>query len=140
MLRALGILGPKPPGNREVLLAAIPVRNELVEESRTAKGELRLKAPLRETMMKRLFGSQRREKSFELDDLGEAVWGDIDGRKSVEGIIMHFAQTQRVNAREAEVSVTAFLKTLMQRNLIALVASKKEATRLRQQERARKRR
>ena len=140
MLRGLGIFKPKPPAERETLLAAIPVRNELVAESRTSAGTLRLKAPLRETALKRLFGSRRRDKSFELDDLGEIVWAAIDGRTSVEALITTFAHAQRVNLREAEVSVTAFLKMLMQRNLIALIASPADAKRLRQQATKRKRR
>jgi len=48
----------------------------------------------------------------------------VDGTRSVEGLIEHFAAEKRVNIREAEVAVLAFLKTLVQRNLVALAVGK----------------
>ena len=121
----LAFLNPFPARrrpDREVLLQAIPVRNTLVEESRRAAGPLRLTAPVQQTLFKKIFGQNARQRSFDLDDLGAVVWAAIDWRSSVEHIITVFAREQRVNLREAEVSVRTFLRMLMQRNLIALAA------------------
>jgi hypothetical protein len=121
-------LADTAPEKREMLLAAVPLRNELVRETAVAGG-LRLTAPLRESAMRRVFAGKNgagitREKSFELDDLGTWVWRQMNGRQTVEGLIEAFAGHFRVNLREAEVAVVAFLKTLTQRNLIGLAAPK----------------
>jgi hypothetical protein len=111
--------------SRDALLKAVPVKNELVREKVIAEaGGLRLTAPLRPNRLRKsLSPASGAEKTFELDALGAYVWKQIDGR-SVEQLIEVFAATHRVNVREAEVSVTAFLHTLVRRNLVALVAPK----------------
>jgi hypothetical protein len=116
--------------DREALLSAIPLRNELVREKAVAEGAggLRLTAPLKPSALRKVFaarGGAAPEKSFELDDLGTWVWRAMDGKRDVEDLIRGFAGHFRVNLREAEVSVLAFLKTLAQRNLIGLLAPKR---------------
>jgi len=108
---------------REALLEAVPVRNALVRESR-AGGNLRLTGEVK-SGWRRALGA-RGEKTFELDELGAFVWEALDGACTVEGVIRRFATEKRVNLREAEVAVLAFLKMLVQRGLVALMA-KKEA-------------
>ena len=105
--------------DHEMLLDAVPVRNPLVRE-RAGGGPVRLTAPLRATLLKRMFGSKHGEKSFDLDELGAAVWKLCDGRRTVEEIISAFAQERRVNVREAQVAVVEFLRMLLRRNLIAM--------------------
>jgi len=104
---------------REALLEAIPVRNSLVRVSR-AGATLRLTGEVT-SGWRRALGA-RGEKTFELDELGAFVWEGLDGKCTVEGAIRRFASEKRVNLREAEVAVLAFLKTLVQRGLVALVA------------------
>jgi hypothetical protein len=60
------------------------------------------------------------EKRFALDDLGTEVFGLIDGRRSVRQIAEAFATRHGVNRREAQLSVAAFLRLLMQRGLVAV--------------------
>lgn len=55
------------------------------------------------------------------------MWATVDGKSSVEQIIVGFSRAHRLNLREAEISVMAFLRTLMQRNLIALTTDKAHA-------------
>ena len=108
---------------REALLAGIPVKNSLVRETRGSGGQqppLRLTAPLKESGLARALGRNATKKSFDLDELGAFVWDSADGRRTVEGVIRHFAAEKRVNVREAEVAVLAFLKMLAKRNLLAL--------------------
>lgn len=106
-------------------LAAIPVRNPLVKE-RTQDSGLRLTGPLRHGKFSRFLGIASTEKSFDLDELGAEVWQACDGQANIESIIVAFSDKHRVNIREAEVAVKTFLNTLIQRNLIVLVASGKE--------------
>lgn len=110
---------------RAQLLAAVAVRNPLVRETSRAGSDvgsfvLRLSAPLRPNRLREILGRQPTEKSFDLDELGAFVWKAIDGRRSVELLIRHFADSNRVTLREADVAVIAFLKTLTERNLVAL--------------------
>ncbi len=120
---------PRRPSRRQ-LLAAIPVRNPLVRERGRDAGHepaayvLRLTAPLRPSRLREVLGGKAAEKSFDLDDLGVFVWHAIDGRRTMEELIRHFAEEKKVTLREAEVAVLAFLKTLAQRNLIALAVEK----------------
>jgi hypothetical protein len=110
-----------PPDFRDALLRAIPLRNELVRETPAPDG-LRLSGPAR-SPWRRVFGA-RPDKTFELDELGAFVWEGINGRRTVEEAIRRFAQDKRVNLREAEVAVLAFLKTLVKRGLVVMVADK----------------
>ena len=64
------------------------------------------------------------EKRHTLDELGSFVVGRIDGRRNVKCIIDDFVERYRVNRREAELSVVAFLKMLMHRHIVSIVAEK----------------
>jgi hypothetical protein len=105
---------------RAGLLSAVVVRNELVQEQAIGDG-VRLSAPVERTGLGRVFGGGAGEKRFDLDSLGAWVWQRVDGLRTVEDLIESFAAGQRVNLREAEVAVTAFLKMLVKRGLVALV-------------------
>ncbi|HEY4328552.1 MAG TPA: PqqD family protein [Phycisphaerae bacterium] len=127
----LGFLEKKRP-SREALLGAVPVRNPVVRESRREGDEagvmvLRLTAPLVPSRLRGLIGGKKMaEKSFDLDALGAFVWESLDGRRNVEELIEYFAAEKRVNVREAEVAVLAFLKMLAQRNLLALAIERRK--------------
>jgi hypothetical protein len=57
---------------------------------------------------------------IQMDELGNKVWELIDGERSVRKIIDRFAKETGIHRREAEYSVTAHLKNLMQRNIIVI--------------------
>ena len=59
-------------------------------------------------------------KKLQLDAMGTAVWDLVDGNRSVRRIVRIFAETHRLENREAEVSVTSFIKQLGQRGLLGL--------------------
>ena len=62
----------------------------------------------------------RNRKGFALDSLGEQIWQACDGRRDVEQIIDEFAAHHRVRFHDARVSVLQFLRTLMERRLVAV--------------------
>jgi hypothetical protein len=110
--------------DRSALLASIPIHNHLVRATPHESG-LRLIAPLKPSSLRRIFSPARSttpEKSFDLDDLGAWVWNHLDGKADIEALITSFAAEHRVNLRESEIAILHFLKTLTQRNLIALIA------------------
>lgn len=59
-------------------------------------------------------------KKIQLDGLGVQVWSLMDGKKDVRTIIAEFAKHHQLNHREAEVSVTLFLKSLGEKGLIGM--------------------
>ncbi len=63
---------------------------------------------------------QTRTNKLQLDALGTAVWDVVDGKCSVRQLIQMFAKTHQLEPREAEVSVTQFLRELGRRGLIGM--------------------
>ncbi|MEJ2638888.1 MAG: PqqD family protein [Desulfosarcinaceae bacterium] len=59
-------------------------------------------------------------RKVQLDTLGTQVWQWIDGERSVDEIVRAFSKAHRLSHREAELSVTAFLRMLGKRGLIGM--------------------
>ncbi|HEX3774183.1 MAG TPA: PqqD family protein [Polyangiaceae bacterium] len=70
----------------------------------------------------------RREKGFALDALGREVWLACDGARSFEKIVLEFAERHQLRFHEARAMVSSFLKTLSERNLVALVVAKEASS------------
>jgi len=113
---------------RAQAMACIPVKAGHVRESRLESGEILLaypdhKQPWFTRIIQRLGrpdGSKVRIKKLQLDALGTSVWGLLDGQRSVQQIIELFAGKYRLHPKEAEVSVSQFLRELGRRDLIGL--------------------
>ena len=118
---------PAPVMERTRALDMVPVRNQSVEQTATEDGLVRLSYPL---AIKPWFGKladsvglwDKRPmiKQLELDEMGSFTWNLIDGQRSVREVARAFADRYQVQPREAELSVTAFIKTIGQRGLIGL--------------------
>lgn len=119
---------PKGPSiSRAEALDCIPVKNARISESRLETGEIVIGYPV--TMrpffagLVKHFGVpevQTRMKKLQLDTLGASVWNLVDGNRSVRHVVKIFARTHQLEAREAEVSVTHFIRELGRRGLIAM--------------------
>lgn len=119
------------PGSREQALACIPVKNPRVAEEKNGSGEVCLTY---QVQVKPWFGgiykrfSSRRDtiidRKLQLDGLGTAVWRMIDGKRTVREIIDAFQAAHQVSRREAEISVSTFLKELGKRGLLAMRTGK----------------
>ena len=113
--------------SREQALSSIPVKNSDVTELRLETGEVLLTYPvtLRPWIasLAGLFNRSAetfRTRKLQLDALGTFVWDLLNGDSTVEQIILHFSKTHRISRREAEASVTQFLRDLGRRGLIGL--------------------
>ena len=105
----------------------IPVKNDLVEETILDSGDLLLSY---QAVYKPFFRKIQKliqkdfEKTFqrkiELDRLGMDVWSLLDGKKNVKTIVRKFAALHKLNTKEAEISVTLFLRSLGEKGLIAI--------------------
>jgi len=113
--------------DRAQALSCIPVKNEMVESTRLESGEVVLAHPvgMRPWMMRlmRTIGRPTdnvHTKKLQLDTLGTSVWDLIDGQSNVKKLIKHFAAQHQLHPREAEVSISKFLRELGRRGIIGL--------------------
>jgi len=107
----------------ERLLDALPRRNAAVAMERRGS-TLVLWIPLRRRWWTGAVAwafPLRDRKGFALDTLGEEVWNACDGEHEVERIIEEFAERHRIRFHDAKVSVLQFLRTLIERKLVAVV-------------------
>lgn len=117
----------KPKLSRTDALLCIPEKNPLVKESQLESGDLILSCP---QVYKPFFQKLRNlikqspEQTYirkiELDQLGCDVWSMIDGGKNINSIVREFADKHQVHIREAEISVTLFIKSLGEKGLIVI--------------------
>jgi len=118
---------PLPTIPRSEALNMVPVRNLEVHEHPIDGGLIQLSYPL---AVKPWFGVLAEKvgmwdkrpmiKTLELDEMGTFTWGLINGERSVRQIADEFAKFYEVQPREAELSVTAFIKTIGQRGILGL--------------------
>lgn len=110
------------PIDRRRSLAAIPVLREGVTAEAMDGGGIRLKTRIvRGSGFFERFRPPVTEKSYELDRFGAFVVGRIDGKATVLQIVEAFQEHFKLSHRESELGVVAFMKTLLQRNLLAIV-------------------
>jgi hypothetical protein len=104
-----------------------PVKNIQVREEVLGSGEMLLSYPVTTRpwfarLIQRLGGPEEpvRFRKLQLDGLGTAVWHLLDGKRTVRQVIRNFADAHQLHRREAEVSVTQFLRSLGKRGIIGL--------------------
>ena len=113
--------------SRSQALAHTPVKSLQITEVRLETGEVLIEYPLSvrpwiAAVARRLGGKQNvvQTKKLQLDALGTSVWDLVDGNRSVKRIVKIFAETHRLENREAEISVTQFIRELGRRGLIGM--------------------
>ncbi len=115
------------PEKRVAALACIPMKHAGVAAETLESGELVLIYPIvmrpwLDRLLRR-FGRDAlsdQKRKIQLDTLGTQVWGWIDGERSVGDIVARFGEFHKLPQREAELSVTTFLRMLGKRGLIGL--------------------
>lgn len=123
-------LGRKPTLPRGETLALRPVRNGVVTwepmpDAEDGPGDgIRLTVPRRQDRLGRLLGRVfpvPGHKTIELDEFGAEVWQMCDGTHSIGHLVTHTCQKYKLNKRQGEVSVLAFMKMLSQRRLVGFL-------------------
>jgi hypothetical protein len=117
----------RPSISRAQALDRIPVKSRQISENRLETGEVIIRYPVIMRpffagLAKRFGGQevQTQMKKLQLDELGTSVWNLMDGNRSVRQLVKIFAETHQLETREAEVSVTQFMRELGRRGLIAM--------------------
>ena len=113
--------------SRTEALEYTPVKSRQISEVRLETGDVIIEYPLIVSpwiaaVANRLGNLQDRKqtKKLQLDAMGTSVWDLVDGKRSVRMIIQIFAKAHHLENREAEVSVTSFLRQLGQRGVLGL--------------------
>ena len=113
--------------SRDEALSYKPAKNQHISETRLDTGEVIIEYPVAVrplvAAVARRLGKTRnltQTRKLQLDALGTSVWDLIDGRHTVRRMINIFAETHRLEKREAEVSVTQFIRELGRRGLLGL--------------------
>jgi len=114
----------KPRLSREHALQARPVRNPALKWEALDSGEVQVVLPRRRDVMGKLLSSVfyvPQSKPISLDVVGARVWQLCDGEHTVNEIAEALMEEHKLHRREAEVSLTEFLKMLGKRNMVAFV-------------------
>jgi hypothetical protein len=121
---------PHDDGNaltRNHALECVPVKNPQITQQENVNGELCLSYQVRirpwfQNIVHKITGKKDDiiRRKLQLDALGTMVWGMIDGKRQAMEIIDDFQKLHQLNRREAEISVTTFLKELGKRGLIVM--------------------
>jgi hypothetical protein len=127
------VTGKKKKPSRAEVLASRPFRNPSVtweRQEREGEGDnaprepvALLKVPRRKDKWGNLaarFFKIPDFKKIELDEIGSDVWERCDGTLSVEAITKAICAKYRLNRRQGETSVTAYLRMLAERRLVAV--------------------
>ncbi len=62
----------------------------------------------------------RGERATRLDRIGSRVWSLCDGQRTVEDVVTAIATQYRLTFHESRVAVTGYIKTLIQRGVLAI--------------------
>ncbi|MBS3763677.1 MAG: PqqD family protein [Planctomycetes bacterium] len=118
-----------PELDREQSMQAVPVLNQMISVEYNADENVVLNIPRKRTSMMRIIGKFFNippYKQIELDELGTYVVELCDGEHTVEQIVEEFAGHFKLNHREAEVSMVAYMKKLGKRGIIGFAVPKED--------------
>ena len=118
----------KPELSRVQSLGARALRSGAVRVVRNADGVATLYVPFRASpLVERLcrwFKVPPSDAKFELDEVGTFVWDLCDGALPIREMVERVAARYKLSRKEAEASLTIFLRNLVRRGLIAIVVLK----------------
>ena len=119
------IKNPPSSFSRADALAARPVATEILRRVKLENGGQRITTVHRTTGYRRwlLRMPERVERTIELDALGVDVLDRCNGHTPVGDIVAAMAQGHGIDPPEAEQAVTAFLRMLIQRGIVAMVVT-----------------
>ncbi len=106
---------------RDEALAACPVRNQAIAWERQENGRVLLSIPLQFSPWMKVLKALSQlpeQRQIELDELGSDVWEWCDGATPVSELAGRLSARHKLNAREAELSLTQYLQTLARRRLL----------------------
>lgn len=117
----------QPKIGREAMFKSKPVRNDQLtwEENENQEVVVTLQRgdSWKVRALSKLFWIPD-QKTLVLDQIGSQVWNMCDGRTNVEAMIRKLSESHKLNIKEAEISLLAYLKQLGQKGLVGFVVAK----------------
>jgi len=117
----------QPKIGREAMFKSKPVRNDQLTWEENESGEIVVTLERGDSwkvrVLSKLFWIPD-QKTLVLDEIGSQVWSMCDGRTNVESMIRKLSDTHKLNVKEAEISLLAYLKKLGQKGLVGFVVAK----------------
>jgi hypothetical protein len=114
----------KPRLSRDHALEARPVRNPALVWEELDSGEVKITLPRRADVVGKLLSAVfyiPKSRPISLDVVGARVWKLADGEHTVRDMVDALMDEHKLHRREAEVSLTEFLRMLGKRNMVAFV-------------------
>jgi hypothetical protein len=107
--------GPKVSPER--LQKSIPVINPEIKYEEDSEGIVTVMIPVRTGDAKQAIRTMK----IKLDIIGSKVWKKIDGKTTLSGIAEWMKNEFKITEREAEVSLSMFIRSLIEKRLVALI-------------------
>ena len=116
----------KPPTiSREQMLDSSVAVNPSLRVIRGEEGQVSLGVPMPPSPLLRWFPRLAKassgERKVDLDEVGTFVWDMCDRETAVRQIIGRLTAEYKMNRKEAEVSLFAFLQTLAKKGLVSII-------------------
>jgi hypothetical protein len=111
-------------------LHSVPVRNSKVKiiypENNTEViiAEVELKYSGIISIAAKIFGSRKR-KGYELEGVAREIYEKLDGKKTVEDLVLDFAKDEKLGFLESRALIVQYLKNLMEKGLVVIVGDDK---------------
>lgn len=113
--------------SKEDILNSIPLKNEALEYHANERGEMSVIITRKLSWWLKIVSKLvylQDKKTVTLDELGTDVLNMCDGNITVKAMIERFSKKHKLNIREAEISMMAYLRSLIQRGIIAFAVKK----------------
>lgn len=121
------MLKKRPSIGREAMFKSKPVRNDQLTWKTTEAGETAITITRAENWkvraLTKIFWIPK-QRTLVLDQIGTQVWEMCNGRTTVDAMIRSLSETHKLNRKEAEISLLAYLKNLGKKNLVGFVVDK----------------
>lgn len=122
--------GKPEPLSREQSLDAVVVASSAITVREREGGCITLRIPFRPTpfiawLSRKLKVGGESERPLELDEIGSFVWRMFDGRTTVRDMIERLSATYKLNRKDAEISLTTFIRSLVKKRLVVLALRRK---------------
>ncbi|NLC55290.1 MAG: PqqD family protein [Armatimonadetes bacterium] len=118
----------QPQLTREQVMSSRPVRNVLLEWEMGEDGKVVITIPRRQDWLGRIanifFAIPKKRQLILDDEVGATVWSICDGEHTIRNIVDHLCKHYKLTRKEAEVSVTEFLRQLGRRRLVGFAVEK----------------
>ena len=121
-----------PKISREAMLNSKPSRNDSLSWEKNDEGETAITLTRGDTKKVRILSKIfwiPEKRTLVLDEIGTQVWEMCDGRTTVSAMIRKLSEAHKLNTKEAEISLLAYLKQLGGKRLVGFVVEKQDLPR-----------